>query len=54
MTKQELLEILKKLEGISPDQDVERPHIEADEALIEYINDPEIAEAYEKIPKWYI
>lgn len=52
MTKQELLEILKKLEERET-YDIELVHIEADNALIEYINDPEIKKAYEEIPKWY-
>lgn len=52
MTKEELLTLLKKLEVISL-HDKEVAHGEADDALIEYINDPEIKDAYEAIEKWY-
>lgn len=50
MTKEELL---TKLEACAQDGDVEASHSDADDALIEYINDPEIAEAYHAVPKWY-
>ena len=50
MTKDELL---KKLEDLRADSDVEGAHWEADQALLEYVNDTDIAEAYRKIKKWY-
>ena len=50
MTKQELIEKLKSLIDYA---DSEAGHSYADQALIEFINDPEIAEEYEKITKWY-
>lgn len=33
--------------------DTEMNHYDADAALIDYIDDPEIAEAYDDIGKWY-
>lgn len=55
MTKQELLEKLnnieKPVEGIL--RDSEDWHFEADDLLLEYINDEEIKEAYRNIEKWY-
>jgi len=50
MTRQELLERLKE---INENSDTEGGHIEADEALIEYINDEDIKKAYDDIRKWY-
>lgn len=49
MTKKELLKILHdcKLEG-------ELYHIKADQALLDYINDPDVMEAFENIPKYYV
>lgn len=48
MTKEELI---KKLRNV--DENTEEGHAEADNLLIEYINDKEIAEAYDAIHKWY-
>lgn len=52
MTKQELLikfnNIVQKY-GF----DLEVLHIEFDNALLEYINDKEITQAFKNIPKWY-
>lgn len=50
MTKEELI---KRLEICAAGGDTEAVHGYADDALIEYINDPEIQEAYAKVPKWY-
>jgi len=36
-----------------PKRDYEQDHIDADELLLEYINDPEIAAAFEAIGKYY-
>ena len=33
--------------------DEEIAHVKADEALLEFINDPEITEAFDAIEKWY-
>ena len=50
MSKEELLQVLK---DCAASYDQEGAHIEADEALIRYINDPEITEAFNAIDKWY-
>lgn len=50
MTKDDLL---AKLAEYAESNDEESAHYDADTAIIEYINDPEIAVAYEKIGKWY-
>lgn len=49
MTKDELLEILKD----SKEHDAEISHEDADEALLKYINDPEITEAFMAMTRWY-
>lgn len=50
MTKQELLE---KLEELHDGWDHEANHSIADKLLLEFINDPEVTEAFDKIEKWY-
>lgn len=50
MTKAECLE---KLKEASENMDTEAAHGDADDALIEFINDPEITDAYNKVHKWY-
>ena len=50
MNKEKLLEILA---ACARDMDPEGAHGEADDALIEYIDDAEIKEAFAKITKWY-
>ena len=52
MTKEELIERLRaiKAEHIGAS---EEGHVDADNLLIEFTNDPEIQEAYDAIPKWY-
>ena len=50
MTKDTLLQALRALQD---NDDYEMAHGEADDLLVKFINDPEIAEAYEKIGKWY-
>lgn len=49
MNKEELISKLKTFHT----GDEEMDHIHADKALLEYINDPEITDAFEKIDKWY-
>ena len=56
MTKEDLLKrFVTAQEQIKTQRyyDEEDAHKDADNALIEYINDPEIAEAFNKIRKWY-
>jgi len=50
MNKQELLIILKDEAG---NDDLEVAHSNADEALLKFINDPEITKAFDNIDKWY-
>ena len=50
MEKKELLKVLKKLQKA---QDPESEHGIADDALLAYIGDEEIAKEYNKIKKWY-
>lgn len=50
--KAELLAALAALEGLNQ-LDAERAHARADELLVQYIDDVEIAAAFEKVRKWY-
>ena len=50
MDKQELLAALKEFAALG---DTEAQHGYADDALLKFINDSEITEAYNKIDKWY-
>ena len=45
--------LLHELDTLLKLNDPEGGHISADDALIEYINDPDIEKAYNKISKWY-
>jgi hypothetical protein len=49
-TKAKLVERLVKLQGLG---DSERAHMEADAALLEFINSKEVHEAFDDIAKWY-
>ena len=50
-----LLQRLKKIGGSENNSkhDHTNDHIEADWALLRYINVPEITKAFTEIPKWY-
>lgn len=50
MTKKALLE---KLRELAREGDTEHAHREADLALIEFIGDIEIAQAFDDMEKWY-
>jgi hypothetical protein len=50
MTKEELIRDLTELKN---SKYTESAHIDADELLVEFINDPEIKAAYDAIRKWY-
>lgn len=50
MTKKQLLD---KLKSCLEYYDIEKSHSDADEALLNFINDPEITKAYNKLEKWY-
>ena len=53
MTKDELIQRLNFIAfgGLRDDEEV--MHVKADEALLEYINDPEVTKAFDSIDKWY-
>jgi len=51
MTKKQKL--LGRLEELAQYGDTEHSHIEADKALLDYINDKEIGEAFDNVKKWY-
>ena len=54
ITKKELLQILKSSKRYNDGViDIESTHIMADEALLDYIDDIEIAKAFNKIDKRY-
>lgn len=54
MTRDELLAKLQAIARDSDDRyDMRSDHEDADAALLAYINDPEIAAAFEAIEKWY-
>ena len=50
MTKKALLDKLRRL---AKSDDTEGGHVNADAALLAYINDPDVSEAYHAIDKWY-
>jgi hypothetical protein len=52
MTKAELITMLDKISNGSLD-DIEDNHAQADELLLEYINDNDVRVAYDAIMKWY-
>jgi len=49
MKKADLIYELKELFA----EDPEHGHREADKLLLKFIGDPEVAEAYNALPKWY-
>ncbi len=49
-TRADIINDLQQLNG-HPDQ--EQAHVEADELLLEMINDSEVTRAFKNIPKWY-
>lgn len=51
MEKKELLAILEANATERGDHELE--HVNCDDALLDYIDDPEITAAYEKGTKWY-
>jgi len=52
MTIDELIAELKRIKAES-DGDREEDHLFADYALLVYINDPRVTEAFDDIEKWY-
>lgn len=50
MTKDELI---AALQDATIDGDTERSHLVADRLLLRYIDDQEIQDAWDHVPKWY-
>ena len=50
MTRQELI---TRLHMLADEQDIEVAHERADTALLAYIDDAEIADAYDALTRWY-
>jgi hypothetical protein len=50
MTRERLIQLLNQC---SLNRNAEEAHLEADQWLLEYINDTEVSKAFAKVPKWY-
>lgn len=50
MTRQELI---TRLHMLADERDIEVAHIRADEALLNFIDDSEVADAYDALTRWY-
>jgi len=50
MTK---VELIKKLKELQIDAEPENAHFDADNLLLEYINDQDISKEFNNIHKWY-
>lgn len=50
-----ILELVTKLRELKadPEGNPEGRHVDADELLLDYINDPDVRAAFEDIEKWY-
>ena len=48
-----LKELIDKLKLLNNNGDEEINHIDADNLLLEYINNPEVTKAFHDIKKWY-
>lgn len=46
--------LLSRLRSLQLEPDSEIGHIAADDALLVYIDDPEISEAFTAIKRWYV
>lgn len=55
MTKHELVDKLEEIIDLQNKghRDLEFHHMDADQLLLDYINDPEVSEAFYDIEKWY-
>ncbi|KKM97958.1 hypothetical protein LCGC14_1162880 [marine sediment metagenome] len=51
MTRDELIEKLQAIKDDGPEPEIN--HFNADELLLEYINDQEIEDLFNSIQKWY-
>ena len=52
MTKDELLKKLREAASTAED-DAEVGHLDADQALLDYINDVDVHQAFDAVKKWY-
>lgn len=52
MTKEELIKRLREIND-TMGHDAEAAHGDADDALLDYINDDEVRAAWDVIPRWY-
>ena len=52
ISRDELLKILEEAAAMSSWNE-ERAHIDADMALLDYINDDEIRQAFDRVDRWY-
>lgn len=54
MTRAELIALLAELQRQDQNNgDIESIHADADDALLKYIDDPEVTERYNSLDKWY-
>lgn len=51
MTREQLIEVLKECQVIDK-RDPEDSHSKADNALIAFINDPEVTQLYDSLTRW--
>ena len=52
MTKDELVAEMQRI-ILANRVDPEASHAEVDDLLVQYINDPEVTELFDKMEKWY-
>jgi len=45
--------LIRLLDSLDDDGDVELNHVNADDYLLDFINDEDIKKAYERVYKWY-
>ena len=46
-------ELIKQLKALQSGFDKESSHVQADQLLLEFIDDPRVTEAFKDIDKWY-
>ncbi len=51
--EQKLAELVARLMALAENGDPENDHIDADEALLDYIGDADVREAFHSLLKWY-
>lgn len=53
LTRDDLLAVLRDIRDNYAQSDTECAHVDADEALVNFINDSEVTAAYNAINKWF-